>query len=88
MSLALEANAPRTMAARLESGWGPVAGQPVEFTINSSVSACTAITDSSGLAQCESLANVVQVDQIKASFAGVSTTAFNDLPSEAVSKTR
>jgi hypothetical protein len=83
MALTPDAAAPRKMAARLESGWGPVVGQPVTFTVNSSVAACTAVTNDSGVAQCESLANVIPGDKIKASFNGHSTDAFNDLPSEA-----
>jgi hypothetical protein len=71
----------KKLAARVESGWGPVAGQEVSFTVAPSGAACRAVTDSQGVAECKSRINIRSGDKVTASFAGTSTTDFVDLPS-------
>jgi len=72
----------KKIAAQLKSGWGPVVGQEVTFSIDAAGTACTAVTDSDGVAECKSRWNVRSGDIVKASFAGRSTADFFELPSE------
>jgi hypothetical protein len=80
-----ESTEPRKLAAKLENGWGPVNGQQVQFTVNSTAAACTAVTDGGGVARCDSVLPLQSGDKIEASFAGLSTQAFYDLPSAVTS---
>jgi len=73
----------KKVAARLENGWGPLAGQTVNFAVEGvNGVACTAVTDNDGVAECKSRTNIRSGDKVTASFAGVSMAAFYDLPSE------
>jgi hypothetical protein len=60
------------LQAQLTAGGQGVAGQPVVFTIGTAV-ACTATTDSNGIAQCNAASKLVQLllaGSYKVSFAG------------------
>jgi hypothetical protein len=72
----------KKVAARLSSGWGPLAGQEVNFTVASSGAACRAVTDEKGVAECKSQMTIRSGETVKASFAGASSENFVDLASE------
>ncbi|MFG5408868.1 MBL fold metallo-hydrolase [Piscinibacter sakaiensis] len=77
--------APGRVAARLSNGWGPVAGQTVSFKLDSGALLCSAVTGADGTATCASTSAPLRagVDRVTAEFAGASTAAVVDLPSEA-----
>jgi hypothetical protein len=78
----------KKVSARLDSGWGPVIGQEVNFTVESSGSACRAMTDKEGVAECKSQMTIRSGETVRASFAGASTAEFVDLPSERMNTVR
>lgn len=60
------------LRATLTTSAGPLAGQPVVFTIGGSVH-CTAITDGAGVASCDALSKLIQLTLsggFKATYAG------------------
>lgn len=73
----------KKVAARLQSAWGPVAGQEVTFSVAASGAGCVAITDQDGVAECKSRMTVRSGETLKASFTGVSSADFVDLPADA-----
>jgi hypothetical protein len=75
----------KRMAARLQSAWGPLAGQEVTFSVDSSGASCTAITDKDGVAECKTRMTVRSGETVKASFAGATSPEFVDLPAERTS---
>lgn len=72
----------KKVAARLQNGWGPLPGQEVTFTVESSGAGCTAITDQDGVAKCKTRMTVRAGETVKASFAGATSVDFVDLPAE------
>ena len=74
---------PVSMSARVRSGWGPVQGQQVTFSVGESGAACVATTDASGVATCNSLPRPLRPgkDVVRASYAGWVSQSYVDLPS-------
>jgi glyoxylase-like metal-dependent hydrolase (beta-lactamase superfamily II) len=72
---------PNKVAARVSSAWGPVANQPVTFSVDGSRTTCTATTDAGGVARCDIRHLRPHADRVTASFAGTSSAEFVDLPS-------
>lgn len=62
------------------SGWGPVIGQPVTFSVDRSP-VCTAVTNSEGVATCTTAQKLLPFQRVTATFAGNSTAEFVNLPS-------
>jgi hypothetical protein len=73
----------KKVAARLQNGWGPLAGQEVTFSVDSTGAQCTAMTDEDGVAECKTRMTVRSGETLKASYAGATTTEFVDLPADA-----
>lgn len=67
------------LAARLRSGWGPVANQEVTFQAASGA-ACVATTDQDGLATCKTLPTLGHREKVTASFAGTQSSEYLELP--------
>jgi hypothetical protein len=72
----------KKVAARLQNGWGPLAGQEVTFSVEASGAGCSAVTDKDGVAECKARMNVRSGELVKASFAGATSAEFVDLPAE------
>jgi glyoxylase-like metal-dependent hydrolase (beta-lactamase superfamily II) len=70
------------VSAKLSNGWGPVANQPVAFSVDGQ--ACTAITNAAGVATCgKSFSGVGSAPKvISASYAGAQSSDFVDLPTD------
>ncbi len=76
-----ESPSPARIAARVESGWGPVANQEVTFTVANTGASCTARTNADGLAVCGSRLSVNPRDEVTATFGGSTAADYIDLPS-------
>lgn len=60
-----------SFAARLQSAWGPIAGQSITFTFTNTNATCAGVTDVTGTAVCNSPPGGLQSnDSVTASFAG------------------
>jgi len=72
------------LAARVYNGWGPVAGEEVTFTVEGRGSACSAVTDTNGVAQCRSTLGPLKEkeDLVTASFEGADHSDYIDLGSK------
>jgi len=72
------------LSARVFNGWGPVAGQQVTFTVEGRGTACSAVTDATGVATCKSSVGPLKEasDKITASFEGGTQTGYVDLGSK------
>ncbi len=83
-TLQFDAQSPSTtlLAARVQSDWGPVTGQPVTFSVAQTGAACTATTDASGLASCAPLPTLRTGDEVTAAFAGETGADYVHLPSQ------
>ena len=73
---------PTKVAAKLTNGWGPLANQKVTFSVGKSGPACTAMTNSQGVASCAVHPLRPHKDELTASFAGSQNTEFVDLAAE------
>lgn len=82
-----------TLTAQLTTGWGrtdpdpawgPMVGQTVTISIDRSV-ACTAVTNSEGVASCTIARQLLPFQKVTATYAGNSTATFVDLPSSTTS---
>lgn len=71
------------VSAKLESGWGPVAGQPVRFKADGEEISCTASTDNAGVASCSLPRYVAGGSKVTAEFVGTESAQFVDLASSA-----
>ena len=72
---------PARMTAKLQNGWGQVAGQSITFKAGGSNASGTATTDAAGVATC---GNAAFTDgKVTASYAGAQTAQFVDLPATA-----
>jgi hypothetical protein len=72
------------VSARVTTGWGPVANKPVKFTASPSGKSCTATTNASGIARCESATDSFAAnDTVTAAFDGGQGTGFVELASTA-----
>lgn len=74
---------PTKVAAKVQNGWGPLAGQKVDFSVAATGAACTATTNADGVASCEIHPLRPHQDKVVASFAGAKTPDFVDLPAQA-----
>lgn len=76
--------APNRLAARVFNGWGPVAGQQVTFTVEGRGTACTGVTDATGVATCKSALGPLKEkdDLVTASFEGGEQPGYVDLGSK------
>lgn len=83
MELMPDASDRKKMVAKLENGWGPLVGQKVTFTVNSSTEVCSAVTNNRGLAECDAAMVINPGDKISGKYSGNSTNDFYDLPIEA-----
>jgi hypothetical protein len=72
----------KKVAARLQNGWGPLRGQEVTFSVESSGAWCAAVTGEDGVAECKTRMTVRSGETVKASYAGVTTAEFVDLPAD------
>jgi hypothetical protein len=72
----------KKVAARLQNGWGPLRGQEVTFSVESSGASCMAVTDEDGVAECKTRMTVRSGETVKASYAGATTAEFVDLPAD------
>lgn len=75
---------PNRIAAKVTNGWGPVAYQPVTFTVEGTGAVCTTTTDDKGVATCGAQMGPLRpgIDRITAAFAGASSPDIVDLGSE------
>ena len=73
---------PTRVAAKVQNGWGPLAGQPVTFSVEETGASCTATTDAEGTASCDVRPLRPHKDRLKATFSGAENTSFVDLPAE------
>jgi glyoxylase-like metal-dependent hydrolase (beta-lactamase superfamily II) len=75
---------PTRMAVKVSNGWGPVASQPVTFSVAGGDTVCSATTDSTGVATCASPSGPFRpgADQVTASFAGATHAGYIDLGSD------
>jgi glyoxylase-like metal-dependent hydrolase (beta-lactamase superfamily II) len=73
---------PTRVAAGVKNGWGPLAGQKVNFSVAETGAACTATTNADGVASCEIHPLRPHKDKVTASFPGAQNADFIDLPSE------
>lgn len=73
---------PTRLAAKVQNGWGPLAGQKVDFSVAETGAACTATTNADGVASCEIHPLRPHKDQVTASFSGAQNADFIDLPAE------
>jgi glyoxylase-like metal-dependent hydrolase (beta-lactamase superfamily II) len=71
---------PTRVAARVRNGWGPLANQPVTFSVAETGASCTATTDANGLASCDVRPLRPHRDRITARFEGAESAEFVDLP--------
>jgi glyoxylase-like metal-dependent hydrolase (beta-lactamase superfamily II) len=75
------------LSAKVFNGWGPMANQPVTFTVAGGGTACTAQTNSLGVATCSPTGGPLKAtDQVTASFAGTVNADYVDLASQATSR--
>lgn len=81
LSFDTQSPSPARIAAKLQSDWGPVAGQQVVFSVGNSGAACTARTNAEGIAVCGSPLTVRPRDEVTATFAGAAGPDHVDLPS-------
>ena len=73
---------PTRVAAKVESGWGPLAGQAVTFSVDETGASCTATTGADGVASCAIRPLRPHKDKVTARFAGAQSNDFVDLPAE------
>lgn len=75
---------PDRLAAKVTNGWGPVAFQPVTFTVQGTGAVCSATTNDQGVATCGSRLGPLRpgIDRVTVAFAGSSNADIVDLPSE------
>jgi glyoxylase-like metal-dependent hydrolase (beta-lactamase superfamily II) len=73
---------PTRVAAKLQNGWGPLAGRTVNFSVTETGAACSATTNADGVASCEIRPLRPHQDRVNASFAGAENADFVDLPAE------
>lgn len=89
-TLAFEAKSPspNSLAARVTSAWGPVAGQEVAFSVEPTGAACIAVTNADGVAACGTLPRPLRPgkDKVTATFAGAVGPDHVDLASSASAK--
>lgn len=69
------------LSARVSSGWGTSAGQAVTFDVDGAPGGCTAVTDESGIARCESTFPLLPKQALNAVFDGNHTVEYVNLPS-------
>ncbi|MFG3552352.1 MBL fold metallo-hydrolase [Streptomyces sp. NPDC047725] len=71
----------KQLSARVDSPWGPVPGQRVEFSAQGSKAGCVAITDQHGEANCRSAITLRPRQKVTAKFAGNTSAEYVNLPS-------
>lgn len=71
---------PTNVAAKVQSGWGPLAGHKVRFSVAETGASCTATTNAGGVASCAVRPLRPHRDRITATFEGAESADFVDLP--------